>query len=169
MLEWVIRQGKTEAFVEELTAKNTHVDVVSGLIFFSLLNPKKFNVSNNKIIPSYEYDGILFRFYTDRSEATPCTKWSTLTINEMEKVYNSIDLTKVLDNEYDIRKTCIDHLHVAQLRKECNKHGIVLTSSSKKEYMVLKLQELLGEHSLVSLIKNSLFKFGLSKSHVITA
>ena len=54
----------------------------------------------------------------------PCTKWSTLTINEMEQVYTSIDLTKILDEEYDTRKTRIDHLHMGQLKRECAKQGI---------------------------------------------
>ena len=68
----------------------------------------------------------------------------------MEQVYTSIDLTKVLDEEYDNRKTRIDHLHLSQLRKECQERGIHMPSGSKKEKFVSKLQNLLGEHTLVS-------------------
>ena len=92
-------------------------------------------------------------FYTDKAESgNPCTKWAPLTINEMECVYNSIDITKILDREYDSRKCRIEKLHVRQLRKECETHGINVPGGSKKEIYVSELQKVLGEHAMVNMI-----------------
>ena len=90
------------------------------------------------------------RFYTDRKDSVhPTTKWSTLTINEMEKIYMSIDLTRVLDEEYDIRKCRLEQISVPQLRKECDKENIQVPRGCKKDVLVRKLQQHLGEHTLV--------------------
>ena len=69
----------------------------------------------------------------------------------MERIYTSIDLTKILDEEYDTRRTRIDHLHIGQLRRECIKEGIMVQAGCRKEQLVSKLQAALGEHTLVSM------------------
>ena len=62
----------------------------------------------------------------------PCTKWSTLTISEMEKIYMGLNLRNVLDAEYDSRKCRIDKLGMKQLKKECKSRSIAFKAGEKK-------------------------------------
>ena len=84
----------------------------------------------------------MFRFYTDKTDSVnACTKWAALTINEMENVYNSIDLRNILDKEYDSRKCRIERLHMRQLRTECQKYNLLIPPGSKKVCSKINLKK----------------------------
>ena len=67
----------------------------------------------------------LFSFYLDDSdENNQKIKWRSLPIYDLRKIYRKLELSKVLDYEYDVRNTPIEELSVAQLKYECENRGI---------------------------------------------
>ena len=50
-----------------------------------------------------------------------------------------LDLSKVLDEEYDTRKTRIEQLPVAQIRHECNNRGLPITGRKVYKIKFLKI------------------------------
>ena len=51
-------------------------------------------------------------------------KWRSLPIYDLKTIYRKLDLSKVLEEEFDERNSPIDELSVAQLRYECDQRGI---------------------------------------------
>ena len=79
-----------------------------------------------KFILGFQWRFCVYRFQTEwmENESTPVTKWCSMTINEVEKIFLELDVKKVLDKEFDNRRTRIDKLQVAQLRDECRRRGL---------------------------------------------
>ena len=45
-------------------------------------------------------------------------------IYDLKTIYRKLELTNVLEHEFDVRNTPIDELCVAQLRYECEQTGL---------------------------------------------
>ena len=64
------------------------------------------------------------RFYIERNEdSTEKVHWTSLTIHDMKKIYQNLQLNTVLDPKTDVRKVYLHQLSVKQLRSECQNLG----------------------------------------------
>ena len=71
---------------------------------------------------------IAFKFFTDHE--THKTRWTSLNIQDLDKILEKLPFQNILDSEYDRRLSPIDHLSCKQLKFECTKNG--LSSNGKK-------------------------------------
>ena len=93
---------------------------------------------------------LVSRFYDDTKDTDKLQKWTTPVIFEMYKIFEDLDIEKVLEPKVDERKTKICELHVAQLKSECKERNLSLTG---KKVVVTDLnvfenfiELILGEH-----------------------
>ena len=65
---------------------------------------------------------IPFRFFTDHD--THKTRWTSLNIQDLDKILNKLQIGNILEETYDRRLSPIDHLSCKQLKFECQSNGL---------------------------------------------
>ena len=93
-----------------------------------------------------------FRFYTDIDSGK--RKWTSLSIYELDKVLELLDIESVLIDEFDRRLSTIDKLQMNQLREECAKRSL---STDGKKVCKLHYIEYKFRHYLLYSFKQCAF------------
>ena len=67
---------------------------------------------------------VLIRFRSEDDDDDKVEKWTTPEIFHMYRIFEDLDIDKVLDDEVDTRKSSISELSKKQLQHECKERGI---------------------------------------------
>ena len=70
------------------------------------------------------YCNISSRFKSENNNEDEVEKWTTPIIADMYKIFEDLNIEKVLDDVVDTRKSEISELSKQQLKHECQKLGI---------------------------------------------
>ena len=81
-------------------------------------------IQNNqqKLVEELNKLKISFRFFNDYD--TGKTKWTSLNVQDLDKILEKLQWQEILDEEYDNRLSPVDKLKVNQLKFECQTNGL---------------------------------------------